>query len=794
MFEFRSRAGRRSALRWPVAVLGALIAAMIAAPGAAAEPPANPNMFDTNVPYVAWRGEQVRAVKCDSIPQMYDGDGVLRAEGLQADILVESWSGPGRDPQLESGTVRFFRSSEDLPRLRRDCVRFDMVSSDAGLARVKLVVSDRNGEPIMKHQFLFVWMTLGDLSIKEATSNDPPVPDGSAAAVADPTGDGQFNAGDQPWNKGRVKLTLTGTFPHPLGPGGTYTLPQDWPALAAAFATDNNPYNNDLLLWDIHDDQGMGALHVSGGCGYWPGPVDDVDNCNGGGDTGTFSNVFGQTLAGSGPFDPARPGTLLSNGRLTAEDAPMPAARIDVKIAANSGDDEDLSGVGSLRKADKTDLYSRDGNGTPSRHNLYAPYYRQWIPATAQGSPEASGIDGPQRGNNFEGFFLDGLYDNWDTFPLAWAHDGPTDCNLTVSWRRTLGINGGYDVPRRMPYGPQTVAVYTDEHGEAQVEYRPGTGFYFDNLATVMNDNRGCDLQDIDVLGTSDINAVARYPYQPVDDPPRTSSTIQKTVHSLFDKSLSYYPKGEVTGSNTANGNARIVVAHANDIDGSPFSNELVCWMLDSNSEGSLPFSGWTGPAEGRFYVHSTPVPIGNIAFDVDGCARTDSNGNVAIEVFNSNGTKVNVISLFADEGLLRDIKVDFGTAGSGGGNPPQGGGNPPQGGGEPDKVAQGTNPPTVQQIAAAGGPEAAAVLATPAGPKAKAGKAGKARIKVVRSKLKSGKNRLWIHVSSTRKRERIVIRIGKRKLTRSVSTNRLVRVPGLALKKGARVSVRLAP
>jgi len=33
-------------------------------------------------------------------------------------------------------------------------------------------------------------------------------------------------------------------------------------------------------------------------------------------------------------------------------------------------------------------------------------------------------------------------------------------------------------------------------------------------------------LQDIDVLGTSDINAVARYPYQPVDDPPRTSSTM----------------------------------------------------------------------------------------------------------------------------------------------------------------------------------------------------------------------------------------------------------------------------
>jgi len=781
-------------VKWRGPVMIAALTALLGVPASApAQQPAAPNMFDTNVPYVAWRGEQVKAVKCDSIPAIDDGDGTLQEAGLHTDILVESWSGPGRDPQVESGTVHYFRS-ENLDESRRDCVKFDMVSSDPGLARVKLVVSDADGTPVLKHQFLFVWMSLGNVSIKEATNNDPPVPAGSAAAVADPSGDGNFTAGEQAWNQGRVQVKLTGTFPHPLAPGGTFTLPQDWPTIAGALATDSNSYNDDSLLWDIHDDQGMGAEHVPGFCApVGNSGLDDVDNCQGGGDLGPFSNQFGQGVSAGGPFDPARPETLLSNGRLNADDAPMPAARIDVAIKPNSGSPADISGVGSLQKADKTELYSRNGYGTSNAHNLYAPYYVQWIPATSEGSPEASGVDGPQRGNNFEGFFLDGAYDNWSTFPLMTGIDSATNCNQYVSWRQTLGIDGGSDVPRRTPSGDQTVAVYTDEHGEAQVEYQPGNGFYFNNLPTLRNDNRGCDLQDVDTLGTSDIAATARYPYQPVDDGPRTTATIRKTVANAFDKSLSYYPKGPVTATNTANDNARIVVAHANDIDGTPFDNELVCWMVDQNGEGALPFSGETGPADGRFNVQSDPAFLANLAFKAAGCARTDDNGNVALEVFNSNGNTVNVIALFADEGLLRDIKVNFGQPGSSGGTPPP---VPPKAPAvkvdERPVSGAGTTVPSVQEIAAAGGPAAVAAL-KPSVTKVKAAKVKKARIALARTKLAHGKRSVWVRVNSSKKSEKIVIRIGKRKIVRSVRTNKLVKVSGVSVAKSATISVRLA-
>ena len=70
------------------------------------------------------------------------------------------------------------------------------------------------------------------------------------------------------------------------------------------------------------------------------------------------------------------------------------------------------------------------------------------------------------------------------------------------------------------------------------------------------------------MLGTSDISAIARYPYQPVSDPAQeVGARSTKTVKDLFTKTLSYYPKGP----GTANSTARIVVAHAQDIDGAPF-------------------------------------------------------------------------------------------------------------------------------------------------------------------------------------------------------------------------------
>ena len=57
----------------------------------------------------------------------------------------------------------------------------------------------------------------------------------------------------------------------------------------------------------------------------------------------------------------------------------------------------------------------------------------------------------------------------------------------------------------------------------------------------------------------------------------RTSAPVTKSVTSLWSKTLAYFPKGP----GAANAVARIVVAHAQNIDGSPFAGEVVCFAAD---------------------------------------------------------------------------------------------------------------------------------------------------------------------------------------------------------------------
>ena len=212
---------------------------------------------------------------------------------------------------------------------------------------------------------------------------------------------------------------MTGYVPAPLGPGGSYTLPNAWPDLANALAndSDSNP-DNDAQRWDIHDDLTKFSKHVPGYCTTEVDPTttqDAVDNCNAGSTaTGPFSRVFGDSSGrpSVGPFDPLVLSTLLSDGRLNAGDAPMPAARVDVQIAKNTGG-TDIGGVGSLAPADKAQVYSRNTAGQPCCPQLYAPFYGAYIPATSRPGL-SSGIDGPAQGNNFRGFLVNGFYPYWD--------------------------------------------------------------------------------------------------------------------------------------------------------------------------------------------------------------------------------------------------------------------------------------------------------------------------------------------------------------------------------------------
>lgn len=793
-----------------------------------------PNMFETNVPYVAWRGEQIRAVKCDR-----DYAGVK-----EADVIVGDWSGDGDfKPELESTQFEAFTGSN-----RKPCVAFNMLAHRPGMAFVVLTPKDPNPEDYYvpaKHTFIMIWMSIKDVSIDEVGPKDPTgdAPEGSNAEIGDRGGDGYgdgiFKAGD-PY--GRVAVKVKGTFPAFDG-GPAWTLPNDWASLAV-YATDQYLGNyRDPMRWDIHDDQTKVIGHKWGFCyppfADPPAPhTDAVDNCNGGGDLGHFSTVFGTGNLAAGPFDPARPATLLSNGQLNAGDAPMPALRVNVKIKPNSGEDGDLSGAGQLLKSDKSDVYSHDGSGADNtkRHNLYAPYYKQFIPATYPikwGIPEASGIDGPCQINDNVGFAWPcGLYDNWDTYETRWAKDGPTQCNKYVDWEWSIGYgdrpngNSGFggggghydrpdDTPRRNPYGPQSVWVYTDEHGEAQVRYDPyAGGFHYDNLIgdgpgqAILNDNRGCDLQDVDLLGTSEISASADYPYLqvgpnvPVDAAP---ASITKQVFNEFDKSMYYYPKG----AGAANQNARIVVVHANDVNGEPFAGEKVCFYLDDEADGVRGFAGTTGIANGGEEMsmeelgrhhHGRPLPEGR--FRVEGgyahkvagdiCRTLDRNGNAAIEVFNSDPQDINVIAEFLEEGLLRDIDVDFRVAGS------SSGGEPPKGNDDNNdcrrshngcpRSGDGTTPPSAAQIVQTAGPQAASLLAS-----AKKAKPKARRITVRRVTLRKGKYALTIRVNSPRRSETVRIRVGKRSIKRRVATNRLVTLKGLPISKGVNVSVSLS-
>jgi hypothetical protein len=647
----------------------------------------------TNVPYLAWAGEQVRLEKCVYV----DG---LTADtdlgGLNLDVLVEDWSGdPNNKPQIEPSTVKLFYAQGEL------CGMADAISLYPGFARIEadVVVNAGKGwlgygpaQTVIKHQFLSGWMTLNQPTLTELSSSSFASTAQAEAAkeLGDPSGNGEFTAGDKP---GYLSVKVTGSIPlngawASLVGQSSVTLPNDWALLANKLATNDNPADSQAVAaqqWDISNDPTGDFGHVpqSPSCGP-PGPetagapaappgTDSVDDCTGGGADGPFSTQFGLLSSDSsiGPFDPVRAGdTLLPNGVLDANDAPMPAARIDVTIAPNSGMPGDTSGVGYLAPADKTKTYSRNFLGPDGLNdNEYAPFYDQYIPATAAGDI-SSGVDGAFA-NNFNGFLVDGEYHNWDFASTLASNAGTaTSCLERSAYPST-------DSPTKNPYdyyqtpsGPSSVAVYTDNHGEAQVQYVPGFGFYFDSLiknnAAITNADGGCDLQSLmgvpDSLGSATITATARYPFKPTDFADIASASITKSVTSEWSKTLAYDPKGP----GAANNNSRIVIAHAQNIDGSPFTHERVCFS--SNGESTQLFSGTVGTPP--ITVTTTPASAPNGSQGLT-CGYTDANGNAAVEVLESDPVMVNVVADFTNEGILRSISVDYMTPGSSGGTPP---------------------------------------------------------------------------------------------------------------------------
>jgi len=255
-----------------------------------------------------------------------------------------------------------------------------------------------------------------------------------------------------------------------------------------------------------------------------------------------------------------------------------------------------------------------------------------------------------------------------------------------------------------------------------------------------------------------------------LDDPAHKSDTITKTVKNLFTKTLAYYPKGE----GEANSTARIVVAHAQDIDGRPFGDERVCFFVDDEADGHFGFTGTTGPADHRFFVGGSDAGREGSA---DVCRYTDENGNAAIEVINSDPQSINVVALFQPEGLLRDIDVDFATVGSTKDPDP---GDP--GGG-------GSATPSATTVTETAGSAAVGYVT-------KKAKSKKARVAVAYLKTKRGKRYLVLRVTSSKSSAKVRAALrGKRNrklgtVTKTVRTNRLVSIRVSKSAKKARVAL----
>ena len=773
---------------------------------------------NTNIPYLAWAGETVRVTKCLNFNGFQQSDLQGLNFSLSGTLNISGWSG---DDAAGPNTPFFLQSnSQGLTvngswvRNRGLCWSGLITSEKPGLATLKLAVNDPKLERwftasqsngghgvLFEHDFIVIWMTTQAPVITEV-----PTP-------GDPAGDGTFKPvlqsnGSYAFEPGLVKAEVKGTFPlgqnwaalgHP-----TVTLPDDWQWLQDHFAVDASPLGSQgpgaagsqygFNRWDIHDDDLATEGHTdSSFCTSKTDSslaIDAVDNCNGSwgsgdwADFGPFSNIFGGTNGWAvGPFDPIRPeSTLLSDGKVDAGDAPMPALRVDFALGK-------ASTAGTLSDVNKTDIYIRDSSMDPgTNHNLYAPFYKAYIPAAWNGS-STSGVFGASFANNYASFLTQGfdlpgnvaapagvdsnlfshapLYDYWNAFPLVTQYGG----------------NGCFDVlgnEFQLPTGNLSEAVYTDEHGEAYVQFNPNEG----NVLTPDSNGR-CDIYTGSLVGNATITAQSVYPDQiPSYDPGiKVSNVLTKTVDFVPSKVLACVPKGT---------NEAFCVETIKDLAGNPVAGADVEFSAQA-SQGASPTLGADSTAgvppydtTGQSIENGGPVVGGFIDLN------TNSKGQAGVYVHSSTNQCIdvsveNVGTRNGGAGIFRD--VDFnptsgaacstgGTDNSGGGTTSTPGtttsGKPAGGGGQvvlASPVALTAPAPTVAPVSVA-----------------KTTKVVKAMSLVSASVIKTRTGRyLTVRVNGSAKTAKLRITLiskngTSRVVLRTVKTNHVVRVTNLKL------------
>jgi len=761
-----------------LASLGALAAlAMSSTASAQAVPAAAADPMTSNVPYVAWAGEEVRLVKCIADPGHVQTG--REAEWNIVDSSVRQRSGELRDPvffdDLDRRTAGFAGAGE---RSNSTCWAVDVDSVNPGMTRIKMATDDGgpDGLPVEKHDFLVIWLNMSAPVLTELSSAAFP-----GLAVGDPLGDGNFVPVGGAFANGLIRAQVTGSFTDLLGTARS--LPADWSALAGSFAFDTSGYNPNA--WDIHDDQAATEGHTASSICGGAAAIDAVDNCLGGGETGAFSRLIGGTNPTIGPFDPARPGSsYLPDGNLNAGDAPMPAARIDV----------DLSGtVGALLAADKHVLYSRNRTGVGgtggiaanNAHNLYAPFYEAWIPATGgQVIGTSSGTTGPIA-NNFPGFQNGPLYHFWNLINPTPRPGGVNACHDVGG---TGQFGSGSFIPRAAGTGSAT--VYTDEHGEAILQFLPDVG------ATLTPDSNGrCDLGEGSapaLLGSATISAEALDPYQLTFNAPRLSNTLTKNVFELASKSLDCVAKSV---------NEVFCVETIRDIRGNPVSGAEVSFTREPRGliiPAAIALGGFNTVGQTVVSANADEVRIRTNALGQAGVElKSTLPGLVDLDAENvgtRNGgfgvQRVRCIRFFGDGVTQPTDSATCAAAPVVTPPPPGGGGGGGGGGGSPAPPASSTA--TVVSLA---GPVVPAAQTPAVKPAAKA-----AALKLTSARLvfKNGTRYLVVRVNGAAKTAKVqitlVMRTGKatKPVVRSIATNRAVRVANLQVGKHVR-TVRVA-
>lgn len=790
----------------------------------------------TNIPWVAWAGETVKVARCFGL-----GDSQVSSDAFAASsfnhgspVIGEfdksDWSGAVDQPPFFQIGTGDQTSRQVQPTWNANggvCFSTNVTSEKAGLERIKFSISTDLGkylnfilgqDVIFQQDLYVIWMWDSNPVLTESDTT-------GAYQVGDPGGNGSFSpiAAANGWKSlqpGLVKVQVTGTFP--MGndfagydftgtalANGTITLPTDWPWLANHFAEDftlgSTFPGSTPMRWDIHDGQDNSEGHVAASnCSDKIGPTESVDNCNGSSpdpDLGPFSSIFG--LVGTsndayGPFDPIRSfETLLSDGNLNADDAPMPALRVDVSLT-NAGADHS---VGTLSKADKSSIDNRNpaaygGNTTDlgDPHQLYAPFYKAYVPAVVPiiDANTTSGVEG-SIGGNYGNWLTSGaygvptteedqfIYDYWDTFTLA-SSRGNNNC---------YGVDG-YAISK--PYGATEVAVYTDEHGQAYVQFNPANQDG-EGIVLTPDGNGRCDVYTGSLVGTATIQAESVYPAQQPADPansgkPKLSSVITKTVNFTPSKVLTCIPKGN---------NEAYCVETVTDFEGNPIKARVeftlqsaqggnpTSWGPDSNAFGGFDPSGQTVQTVDSDFVDLTTDPeTGQAAIFVH--SSIDSCIDVTVENLGTRNGGAGITRDFDFNPHTRTTcGTNDGTGGTGGNG--DNGGTPPAGGGTP-----GT---TVTAVTTAA--PVAVSSAAPTVTKVTAKVAKVAKMTLVSARVVSTRSGRFLNarVNSTAKSAKLRITLvnkngTSRVVLRTVATNHVVRVANLKLAPSVK-TVRVA-